>query len=207
VASKFLYLIRHGQYQVLGDSFYRSEWEQWVEDLIKKDGGLTEDGIKQAKLIAKRLSAYPIDIIYSSILPRAIETAKYIAESYTAKKLSIEQVADLLECSPWVSKEISEQHGDVMTKEEIESHRQHADNTFEKFFKPHTGDVDWHEVLVCHGDLIRYLVTKIIETKTDYWIKLKVYNCGLSIIEIKEDGSMFLRALNDHGHLTYDLIT
>lgn len=153
------------------------------------------------------MSAYPIDKIYSSVLPRAIETAKYIAESYTGKELTVQQFPELLECSPWVSKDVSEQHGDVMTLDEINSHRLHADNAFEKFFKPADEYADSHEVLVCHGDLIRYLITKVIETKADYWIKLKVYNCGLSIVEIKEDGCMFLRTLNDHGHLTYELIT
>ena len=41
---------------------------------------LSQEGIKQAKLLAKRLEAYPLDALYSSDLIRAMETAQIINE-------------------------------------------------------------------------------------------------------------------------------
>jgi len=63
-------LVRHGQ----------TEW-----NLIKRtqghlDSPLTEIGIAQAKETAEKLRAKPIDIIISSPLGRALETAKIIKE-------------------------------------------------------------------------------------------------------------------------------
>jgi probable phosphoglycerate mutase len=50
------------------------------------DSKITDKGHKQAKKVAERLVNVPIDIIYSSSLTRALQTAQYIAD---AKKLPI----------------------------------------------------------------------------------------------------------------------
>ena len=57
----FLFYVRHGQPDYGRD-------------------GITEDGKKQAKAVAERLSLLGIDKIYSSTLGRAMETAQYTAD-------------------------------------------------------------------------------------------------------------------------------
>ena len=61
-----LYLIRHGQ----------TKWN--LENRIQgnKDSPLTELGLKQAEWLSKAYKDYPIDIIYTSTLDRAYNTAK-----------------------------------------------------------------------------------------------------------------------------------
>lgn len=44
------------------------------------DSKLTEKGHKQAKKVAERLAAFPIDILYSSSLTRTLQTAQYISD-------------------------------------------------------------------------------------------------------------------------------
>ena len=58
------------------------------------DSPLTENGHRQAKLAAERLADEPIDVIYTSDLQRAYQTAGYIAE---AKNLPLHKVKALRE--------------------------------------------------------------------------------------------------------------
>ena len=55
---------------------------------------LNENGLAQAQKIAERLATQKIDAVYASPLPRAIQTAKPLADSH---KLDIEISADLLD--------------------------------------------------------------------------------------------------------------
>lgn len=61
------YIIRHGQ----DDETIRGGWSQH---------SLTEDGIRQAEILAEDMSQIKIDAIYSSDLCRAMQTAQKIAD-------------------------------------------------------------------------------------------------------------------------------
>ncbi len=60
MASRFLYLVRHGEATV-------------------EDGGLSETGQEQARRTGERLKNLPVDRIHHSPLPRAAQTARLIA--------------------------------------------------------------------------------------------------------------------------------
>ena len=62
-----LYLARHGQTEYNAMSLHQHG-----------DVELSELGIKQAKVLAKRFSKIPIDLIYSSPMTRAKKTAEII---------------------------------------------------------------------------------------------------------------------------------
>jgi broad specificity phosphatase PhoE len=69
-----LYLIRHG------------ESVANVEPIIaglRGDAGLTDRGRRQAELLARRMAERPIraDVLYTSTLPRAVQTAEYVARA------------------------------------------------------------------------------------------------------------------------------
>lgn len=74
-----LYLIRHGQSKANLNNVF----------LGQHNMDLTENGICQAKLTAKYLKDIPVDVIYSSDLTRAHETAKE-----TAKLVNIPIIID-----------------------------------------------------------------------------------------------------------------
>lgn len=201
MGTRFIYLIRHGQYTNLDYNIpIQFEWQEWKKLMFGVDGGLSEKGLEQAKLTAKRMSMYEINNIYSSSLPRAIETAKYIKDAFPTLNIPIQKVEELFECYPWT-------HDDSVT-----IHRDHVDKAFERFVKPYNEDGFMRDVLVCHGNVISYLVTKVLGLEPDSGRKFEINNCSLSVIKIDNDGNMILRALNDHGHLDngilpFDLLT
>src|SRR3989344_9399934 len=69
-----LYLVRHGQTEYNAMSLHQHG-----------DVDLSELGINQAKVLAKRFSKIPVDVIYSSSLKRAKETAKIINKALKKK--------------------------------------------------------------------------------------------------------------------------
>lgn len=71
-----LIFVRHAQ----AEGNILREFHGWT------DSGITEDGHKQAKLMAERIADVKIDVLYSSSLKRAIQTAEYISK---VKKLPI----------------------------------------------------------------------------------------------------------------------
>lgn len=81
-----VHLIRHGATpSTTGDRFSGHE-----------DVELTEEGRRQARELAKRLSQQPIAAVYSSPLVRARDTAEIIAEPHD---LIVQQIANLRELS------------------------------------------------------------------------------------------------------------
>jgi len=83
IITRFI-LIRHGE----------TEWNKEDRFRGRSDVPLNENGMVQAQKIAARLSGYDIDAVYASPLPRAIQTAKPLAESH---HLEIIETADLLD--------------------------------------------------------------------------------------------------------------
>lgn len=73
---------------------------------------LNEDGKKQAHQLAKRMEGYPIDLIYSSPLQRAHETALHLAQS---KGLEVIVSDDFMEIDfgKWTNKTFEELRNDT----------------------------------------------------------------------------------------------
>lgn len=77
-------IVRHAE--AVGNKI--REFHGWTDESI------TERGILQAKQVAERLKDIPIDVMYSSVLKRTMETAEYIAKK---KNLPIIPREDLKE--------------------------------------------------------------------------------------------------------------
>ncbi|MCB0062687.1 MAG: histidine phosphatase family protein, partial [Caldilineaceae bacterium] len=103
MATKTIYLIRHGQYYQRKDPSVTPD-EPAVygvdADEVQRDGGLTAAGVQQAERTAERLQTLPIDCIYSSTLPRAMQTAAIIAQAIPEVTNTAHR--DLWECIPHV---------------------------------------------------------------------------------------------------------
>lgn len=190
VAQRTLYLVRHGQY----DTSVRTP-----------DGGsLTEIGKQQAEYVAKAIKELPITSIYASTMVRAIETGNIIAQ---AKQMNY-AVSDLLrEGLPSIPPRIATQILEMMaydpnlTHESIHEDGQRADEAFTHFFAPSKNDEDAHDVLACHGNLIRYLTSKALGVTTDTWAKLNINHCSITTVMVDENGALQLHSYNETGHL------
>jgi len=62
-------------------------------------------------------------------------------------------------------------------------------------------------VLVCHGNVTRYLSLRALQLPAFAWLRLAVYNGSITILEIRPSGNVSIRSLGDVGHLPPDLIT
>ena len=84
--------------------------------------------------------------------------------------------------------------------------RNRADRAFTRYFRP-PGRRDACDVLVCHGNVIRYLVCRSLKLDGFPWWSLGTFHCGITLIRITSEGETILDAYNDTGHLPAKLRT
>ena len=190
--TRTLYLIRHGEYDQTDerDAFTGRE--------------LTSLGIAQAKLLAARLKTMPVEFtsLTSSTMTRARQTAMVINQEFL--ELDLKQDSLIYECTPPTWRE------DVMADEsesELITCKENIEQAFKKYFVPSPDENDRHDLIVCHGNVIRYLVTKVLKVDTMSWLQMSISNCSLTIIRIKPDGSKKLDAFSDYGHIPENMRT
>ena len=129
-----------------------------MDEESSEEGLLTALGRRQALCIAKRLSEFPIDVIYHSDFERAVETAKIIAKYLPRRPLYSKRC--LREGIPSLPKVLLK--GNESTKEERSKARARMESAIKTFFAPNRRKADRHELLVTHGNLIRYLVRRAV---------------------------------------------
>jgi len=71
---------------------------------------------------------------------------------------------------------------------------------FNQLFVPATGAAR-SDVVVCHGDVIRYFVMKALGVDTKAWLGMSVAHASLTVIRVQAGGSMTVLAVGDVGHL------
>lgn len=184
MATKTLVLVRHGQY---------------LRPTDNSGECLTPLGRKQARLAGQRLKEYKFNKIHCSTMPRAIETADIICKTMNVRK-RITQTEDLCECVPGFPVHLRKKYGrtDVSI---LKKHQRQADRAFKSLFaKPKKNTT---ELLVCHGNIIRYLVCKTLDIDTLTWMKMDIQQCGITVIKIytKGDHGRVLITHNDVGHI------
>jgi serine/threonine-protein phosphatase PGAM5 len=183
-AIRTLYLVRHGTY--VPDPKAPPE----------TGPGLTPLGIAQARLVGARLSSLPVRFqsITSSTLTRAQQTAAEIRAVLASVPGSASAL--LSECTPPSMAAAADATQTAC--------KQRLDSAFEKFAAPPI-DGDRHDVLVCHGNVIRYFVTKALGADTRIWPSFGVANASLTIVRVRKDGSMQVMAVGDAGHIPPNL--
>jgi serine/threonine-protein phosphatase PGAM5 len=180
-----LILIRHGLYD---DNDPRDE---------EIGRALVPVGREQARLTGARLAAWPsrIDALHASTMTRARETADIIARALPGPAPQPDR--DIRECTPPTDRE------DIMadlTPGEADSCRTRLDRAFARYFRP-SPERDSTEVLVCHGNVIRYMVCRALGADPKLWLGMSLANCSLTVIQVKPEGGFRITAVGDRGHL------
>ena len=190
--TRTIYLIRHGFYN---ESDSRDEF-------IGK--GLTPLGIAQARLVAARLKGMPVKFtsLISSTMTRARQTAMVINEGFPELELKEDKL--ISECTPPSWRKDIMAGVDTTEKEKCV---ENLENAFKKYFTPSPDAKNRNDIIVCHGNVIRYFVTKILKVDTMSWLQMSIANCSLTIVRINRDGSMKLVCFNDVGHIPPNLQT
>ncbi len=167
-------------------------------------GKLSELGTGQAKKLALRLSNEKIDVIYSSDLKRASDTAKEIIKYHP--KVSVHYIKELRERDLGIfqGKKVSEIEWseDAEGMEPHHSVSQRAKKILDKAYRLHHGKT---VLFVAHGAFNTRLI-EIIEGRTyskeEFNKKLSEQtNTSVSIFEIREDKNHKVRLLNCVKHL------
>jgi len=177
---KILFFVRHGHYEPNGFS-----------------GKLTTLGRKQALRLARRLNEWPITTIHSSDMARAVETAQIIAEHLGGMRVRKSPV--LREMFPTAFP------GMVIPLKYRAQGKDNLDTILKRYFRlPRSPR---HEVIVCHGNLIRSLVCRVLGVRLTAWQKMGTANTGITRFVLYSDGNIDLSRYNDVGHLPAHMIT
>ncbi len=184
-APRTLYLIRHGEYD---------HDDSRDEDVGR---GLVPLGCDQARLIGERLRDLPVDFssLQSSTMTRARETADIVAEYLPG--LDVARHRDIRECTPPTWRE------DIMADLEEGDGEPCAallESAFARLFRPAAGE-EAHDVVVCHGNVIRWFVCRALDVEPMAWLGMSIANCSLTVIRIDENGRIKLVSFGDVGHL------
>lgn len=186
MAIKRIILVRHGQY--------------------KKEPSevLTPLGRKQAKFAGKRLKEISFHVFHHSTMPRAQETAAIICKAMGYKKpLLGSQV--LHECVPGFPKKLRKKHG-FTDEKKLKKDKRQADRAYKKLFT--YSPRNRVELVVCHGNIIRYFICKALGVDTECWRRFDIKQCGISIVELdSKKKSIKVISHNDVGHIPLKMQT
>ena len=158
--------------------------------------GLNQEGRAQAQATAQRFASYPlhVDAIHTSTMTRARQTADLIAP---ALKLTAQRSRLIRECTPPTERE------DIMAHETprgLAACRDTLEQAWARYFQPSFGR-DSVEVLVCHGNVIRYLTGKALGLDPLRWLRMSLGNCSITTIRVRPDGRCQVLEVGDVGHL------
>lgn len=185
-----LYLIRHGEYEHGVDS--------------PDEGALVALGRQQARLVATRLDAMPVEFtsLQASTMTRARETAALIAPRFA--DLELVAFDDLRECTP------TTRRADIMAglePGEAEACETQLAAAWDRLARPAAGPGDEHEIVVCHGNVIRWFVCRALGVDPIAWLGMSIANCSVTVIQIRSDGSAKLVSFADSGHIPWEMTT
>ncbi|MEO5618139.1 MAG: histidine phosphatase family protein [Candidatus Eisenbacteria bacterium] len=182
---RYLYLVRHGWYD-FGDK---------RDDRIGM--GLDSLGRVQARLVGERLAALPVKIhsLTSSTLTRARETADDIG---VLLRMQPERDSLISECqTPSLRADLNAREPQA----DQDACQARMLRAYARYVHPAGSREDVRDVLVAHGNVIRWFVTKTLGLDTKNWTSLDLANGSITVIAVRPDGMARLVAFSDTGHL------
>ncbi|XP_072271797.1 serine/threonine-protein phosphatase PGAM5, mitochondrial-like isoform X2 [Pyxicephalus adspersus] len=191
-ATRHIFLIRHSQYKLDGKT-----------DI---DRILTPLGREQAELTGQRLASLGwkyTHIIHSS-MTRAKETTEIICKYLPGVKKTS---SDLLREGAPIRPEPPVCHW----KPDVEYYEDGAriEAAFRNFI--HRADPkqeeDSYEIIVCHANVIRYLVCRALQLPPEAWLRMSLNNGSISYLVIRPTGNVSLRMLGDSGFMPPDKLS
>ena len=158
-------------------------------------------GLAQAHLVGARLAGLPghIEGLHVSPMHRARDTAATINEDFPGREFEV--IEDLAECTP------PTRRTEIMRDEpaaDLAACQAQLDRVFAGWFKPPVGG-SRTDLFVCHGNVIRYLVTKALGVDSKAWLEMSIGHASITKVRVRADGSMQVIAVGDVGHLPPNL--
>jgi serine/threonine-protein phosphatase PGAM5 len=186
MASRFLYLVRHGE--------------------AAEGGGLSDAGEEQARRTGERLKNLPVERIHHSPLPRAAQTARLIAGWLPGVP-----VAESAAVGDYIPADLDPaalppSHARLVNGYTIAERSEGAAlarAAIERFAgPPGEGPADdVHELIVTHNFLIGWFIAHALHAPDWRWIGLNQQNCALTVILYRRGLPPALVSFNDAAHL------
>lgn len=197
-----IYLIRHGQ----------SQWNILSKVQGQKDASLTDLGKEQARKLGKRLIDENIDIIYSSDLSRALETAKIISSIIDKPIIESKEIREI-NFGLWegltmeeIQNKYKEEYLTWMKEPEkfilegaetLEALKNRVMKFVEKII---IENKDKNIALVSHSASLKVIILNLLGIGNAFYKNISLKNVSLSIIECRKYNNV-LTLLNDTSHL------
>jgi serine/threonine-protein phosphatase PGAM5 len=185
-------LVRHGAYDAADPAEHAA------------GKALLDIGVMQAEHVAGRLVGSGLDIerVVSSDYTRARQTAELIAGRLPGVPLQVDP--DLREVFTFYYGEGNADAPPPSPGLECASHPPGAQAAFHRYFIP-PGDRSRAEVLVCHGNLIRYFLCRLVALTRRQWNGLFVATCSVTEVQIDGHGDVELVTICSEDHLPPEL--
>ena len=200
-----IFLIRHGE----------TEWNKVGRLQGNSDVKLTPEGLRQARLLAEHGDFPALDVIYSSDLSRAIETAKFLAARFD---LPVRLASELREINfgDWEGQSISEllkAHPKSFGRFFTAPERCHPPNG-ETFLEAQArvmnvvrNIIAEHEnqnvAVVAHGAVNRLILGAALDMPLHKMWAISQFNMALNILRV-EDGGFSVELVNSTSHLHHN---
>ncbi|MEA2092762.1 MAG: histidine phosphatase family protein [Patescibacteria group bacterium] len=202
-----LYFVRHGETEYNALNLFQPE-----------DIKLSDIGLKQSKSLAERFSN-PIDIIYSSSMKRAKETAEIVNKSLKKNIICLDCLKERRLPSEFIGKKkdsletiemekIRDLHeNDSLWHYSDEENFTECKKRVDKFFSILSEIKEKNVLIVSHGWLIRLIIFSMMEKEFDYKTFcrfadfFKFDNAGITFCKRNKEGDYSVQVLNDHPYL------
>lgn len=198
-----LFLVRHAE----------SIWNREQRIQGRQDPGLSENGRRQAKGLAKRLRKENVQIIYSSRLKRCAQTARIISKAAKAPVKYLPEIEEII-LGEWqgktveqVRREYPKVYNDWLNApskakipgwEGIPRFTKRVNKAFADILNSNCAN---SVCVVTHWGVIAAYFSKILNTSFDWFFKtMRIDNAGVSKISYK-DGNAVIQYINDTRHL------
>jgi serine/threonine-protein phosphatase PGAM5 len=186
MASRFLYLVRHGE--------------------AAEGGTLSDVGEEQARRTGERLKNLPVTQIHHSPLPRAAQTARLIAGWLPGVPVAESALAGDYIPADLDPDGLPPSHARLVssyTTTERNDGAALARAAIGQFAGPpgESQAADVHELVVTHNFLIGWFVRHALDAPDWRWIGLNQQNCALTVILYQPGLPPSLVSFNDAAHL------
>lgn len=166
------------------------------------DGTLSELGIEQVKKLALRLKDENFDLIYSSDLGRAVNTAKEIVKYHPELKLNLDKRLRERHIAKIAGKKFPENFDWDNLPDGSETRQDLFDrvkNFFEELYLKHKGQT---VLVVTHGGVkIISLLIAYNKPLSEFLSLRGIKNTSVSIFDMEEDGNHKIHLVNCTKHL------
>lgn len=182
-----VYFIRHGFYEA----------DSTAEPRLGP--GLNQLGREQAAIVGRYLSKLPVPIssLTSSTLTRARETADVMTLTL---RMKVERDSLLSECTPRSENPATNSRD---SDAEISACEAQLNMAWARYMRP-SHETDTHDVLVAHGNVIRWFVARAVAGDTKKWGNMDIAHGSVTALTVRPDGSVRLVMFSDLNDLPLD---